>query len=75
MPNGRNPHLGSTLDELLNEDQMRADAREIAANASLAARSPSDVGRCRTVSKSEMVRRTGTNRSALAPHRDPDGRR
>ena len=71
MKTRRNPHLGSTLDELLDEDGSLADAHAIAVKRVLAwqvGRTMSDL----RISKSEMARRMGTSRSALARLLDPE---
>ena len=71
MTNGRNPHLGSTLDDLLEEDGSLADAHAIAVKRVLAWQ----VGQSMTdlcISKTEMARRMGTSRSALARLLDPE---
>lgn len=71
MTDERNPHLGSTLDQLLEEDESLADAHAIAVKRVLAwqvGRTMSDL----RISKSEMARRMGTSRSALARLLDPE---
>ena len=71
MTTRRNRHLGSTLDELLDEDGSLADAHAIAVKRVLACQ----VGRTMSdlrISKSEMARRMGTSRSALARLLDPE---
>jgi len=67
----RNPHLGSTLDEVLEEDGSLADAHAVAVKRVLV----SQVGRTMSdlrISKSEMARRMGTSRSSLTRLLDPD---
>ena len=67
----RNPHLGSTLDALLEEDGTLADTHAIAVKRVLAWQ----VGQTMSeldISKSEMARRMGTSRSALARLLDPE---
>ena len=71
MTNGRNPHLGSTLAELLDEDGSLADAHAIAVKRVLAHQVGQTMSDLR-ISKSEMARRMGTSRSALARLLDPD---
>ena len=71
MTNGRNPHLGSTLDELLDEDGSLADAHAIAIKRILAQQVGQTMSDLR-ISKSEMARRMGTSRSALARLLDPE---
>lgn len=71
MTNGRNPHLGSALDDLLVEDGSLADAHAVAVKRVLAWQ----VGQSMTdlrISKSEMARRMGTSRAALARLLDPE---
>ena len=71
MTNELNPRLGSTLDQLLEEDESLADAHAIAVKRVLAwqvDRTMSDL----RISKSEMARRMGTSRSALARLLDPE---
>ena len=58
MTNRRNPHIGSTLDDLLEEDGSLADAHALAVKRVLAwqvGQTMSD----RRISKSEMARRMG----------------
>ena len=60
--NGRNPHLGSALDDLLEQDGL-ADGHAIAVKRVLAwqvGQSMSDL----RISKTEMARRMGTSRAA-----------
>ena len=71
MTNGRNPHLGSTLDELLEEDRSLADAHAIAVKRVLAWQVGQTMADLR-ITKSEMARRMGTSRSALARLLDPE---
>jgi len=71
MSNGSNPHLGSTLDELLEEDGTLADAHAIAVKRVLAWQVGQTMSDLR-ISKSEMARRMGTSRSALARLLDPE---
>lgn len=71
MTKGLNPHLGSPLDELLEEDESLADAHAIAVKRVLAwqvDRTMSDL----RISKSEMARRMGTSRSSLTRLLDPE---
>lgn len=71
MTNRHNPHLGSTLDDLLQEDGSLADAHALAVKRVLAwhvGQTMSDLH----ISKSEMARRMGTSRSALARLLDPE---
>lgn len=67
----RNPHLGSSFDELLEEDESLADTHAIAVKRVLAwqvGRTMSDM----RISKSEMARRMGTSRTSLTRLLDPD---
>ena len=69
--NGSNPHLGSTLDELLEEDGTLADVHATAVKRMLAWQVGQTMSDLR-ISKSEMARRMGTSRSALARLLDPE---
>ena len=71
MTNRRNPHLGSTLDDLLEEDGSLAEAHAIAVKRVLARQVDQTMSDLR-ISKSEMARRMGTSRSALARLLDPE---
>ena len=71
MTNRRNPHLGSTLDDLLQEDGSLADAHALAVKRVLAWQVGQTMSDLR-ISKSEMARRMGTSRSALARLLDPE---
>ena len=71
MMNGRNPHIGSALDELLEEHGSLADARAIAVKRVLAWQVGQTMSDLR-ISKTEMARRMGTSRSALARLLDPE---
>lgn len=71
MTKKSNPHLGSALDELLEEDGTLADVHAVATKRVLAwqiGQSMNDEG----ISKSEMARRMRTSRGALARLLDPD---
>ena len=71
MKTRHNPHLGSTPDELLDEDGSLADAHAIAVKRVLAwqvGRTMSDLH----ISKTEMARRMGTSPFALARLLDPE---
>ena len=71
MTDGRNPHLGSTLDELLEEDGLLADARAVVAECvSGAGRQRDEPGL--DISRSETALRHGTSRSASGHNRDSD---
>lgn len=56
MTNRHNPHLGSTLDDLLQEDGSLADAHALAVKRVLAWRVGQTMSDLR-ISKSEMARR------------------
>ncbi|MDE0691654.1 MAG: helix-turn-helix transcriptional regulator [Gammaproteobacteria bacterium] len=71
MTNARNFHLGSKLDELLEEDGALADAHAIAVKRVLAWQVGQTMAEM-DISKSEMARRMGTSRSALARLLDPE---
>jgi hypothetical protein len=67
----RNPHIGSALDDLLEEDGVLAEARAIAIKRTLARQV------CRTMaeeklSKTAMARRMHTSRAALDRLLNPD---
>jgi DNA-binding phage protein len=71
MSTTRNPHLGSALDDLLEEDGALARTRALAVKRVLAwhvERAMAAGG----LSKSEMARRMGTSRAALDRLLDPD---
>lgn len=70
MTKTRNPHLGSTLDEFLEEDGSLADTHAAAVKRVLAwqvGQTMSDLA----ITKTEMARRMGTSRSALSRLLDP----
>lgn len=71
MTNRQNPHLGSTVDGLLEEDGSLADAHALAVKRVLAWQVGQRMSDQR-ISKSEMARRMGTSRSALARLLDPE---
>lgn len=71
MTNGPSPHLGSTLDDLLGQDGSLADAHAIAVKRELARQVDQSMTDLR-ISKSEMARRMGTSRAALARLLDPE---
>ncbi len=65
------PHIGSTLDSLLEEDGLLAESHAVAIKRTLAWQ----VGRIMTeenLSKTEMARRMGTSRAALNRLLDPE---
>jgi len=71
MSKARNPHIGSTMDDLLEEDGMLAEAHAVAIKRTLAWQ----VERAMTeekLSKTEMARRMHTSRAALNRLLDPD---
>ena len=70
MTDERNPHLGGTLDELLEEDGSLPDAHAIAVKRVVARQVGQTMSDLR-ISKSEMARRMGTSRAALARLLDP----
>jgi predicted XRE-type DNA-binding protein len=71
MSKAHNPHIGSVLDDLLEEDGTLAEAHAVAIKRTLAWQ----VERTMTeenLSKSEMARRMHTSRAALNRLLDPD---
>ena len=71
MTKPRNPHIGSTLDDLLAEDGILAEAHAVAIKRTLAWQ----VSQTRAegnLSKSEMAKRMHTSRAALNRLLDPD---
>lgn len=71
MSKARNPHVGSTLDELLDEDGVLAEAHAVAIKRILAWQ-VSQTMENENLSKSEMARRMHTSRAALNRLLDPD---
>ena len=71
MSKAANPHFGSTLDDLLEEDGLLSQAHAIAVKRTLAWQ-VSQVMAQRKLSKAEMARRMGTSRTALDRFLDPD---
>ena len=71
MTDTSNPHIGSALDELLEEDGTLAEARSLAVKRVFAWQ----IGRImaeENLSKSEMARRMNTIRTSLDRLLDPD---
>lgn len=68
--NNRNPRLGSTLDELLEEDGLLAEATAVAIKRVLAWQ-VSQAMEQEGMSKKEMARRMKTSRSSLNRLLDP----
>lgn len=64
MSRERNPHIGSSLDDLLEEDGVLAEARAIAIKRTLAWQ-VSRTMEAEKLSKAEMARRMRTSRAAL----------
>ena len=71
MSKTRNPHVGSTLDELFDEDGVLAEAHAVAIKRILAWQ-VSQTMENENLSKSEMARRMHTSRAALNRLLDPD---
>ena len=71
MIENSNPHLGTCLDDLLEEDGLLAEARAIAIKRVLAWQ-VNETMKKQQLSRSEMARRMRTSRSALARLLDPD---
>jgi DNA-binding Xre family transcriptional regulator len=66
-----NDHIGSNLDDFLNEDGLLAEAEAIAIKRVIAFRLEQAMQQQR-LSKAELARRMGTSRSALDRLLDPD---
>jgi antitoxin HicB len=66
-----NDHIGSNLDDFLNEDGLLAEAEAIAIKRVIAYRLEQAMQQQR-LSKAELARRMGTSRSALDRLLDPD---
>lgn len=71
MSKARNPHIGSALDDLLEEDGSLAEAHAIAIKRTLAWQVERTMAEG-NLSKSEMARRMHTSRAALNRLLDPD---
>jgi len=71
MSKARNPHIGSALDDLLEEDGTLSEAHAIAIKRTLAWQ-VSQTMAAENLSKSEMARRMRTSRAALNRLLDPD---
>lgn len=67
----KNPHLGSALDDLLEQDGLLAEAHAIAIKRALAWQVSRTMAEAK-VSKAEMARRMHTSRAALDRLLDPD---
>ena len=71
MSKSRNPHIGSTLDDLLEEDGTLAEAHAIAIKRILVWQVSQTMAE-ENLSKSEMARRMHTSRAALNRLLDPN---
>lgn len=71
MTKDRNPHIGSSLDDLLDEDGVLAEANAIAVKRALAWQVRQTMT-AEMLSKSEMARRMRTSRAALERLLDPE---
>jgi antitoxin HicB len=71
MSKPRNPHVGSSLDEMLEADGVLAEAHAIAIKRTLAWQVSRAISK-ENLSKSEMARRMHTSRAALERLLDPD---
>lgn len=71
VSNVRTPHIGSTLDDLLEEDGVLAEAHAIAIKRALAWQVSQTMAE-EKLSKAEMARRMRTSRAALDRFLDPD---
>lgn len=66
-----NPHIGSRLDDLLDDEGLLAEAQAIASKRVLAFQIEQAMQQ-QQLSKAELARRMGTSRSALDRLLDPD---
>lgn len=66
-----NPHIGSRLDDLLDDEGLLAEAQAIASKRVLAFQIEQAMQQ-QHLSKAELARRMGTSRSALDRLLDPD---
>ncbi|MCR4377308.1 MAG: helix-turn-helix domain-containing protein [Rhodospirillales bacterium] len=71
MSKARNPHIGTALDDLLEEDGILAEAHAMAIKRTLAWQVSQTMTK-ENLSKSEMARRMNTSRAALNRLLDPD---
>ena len=71
MSKADNPHIGTTLDGLLEEDGILAEAHAIAIKRMLAWQVSQTMAE-ENLSKTEMARRMHTSRAALNRLLDPD---
>ena len=71
MSKDNNPHIGSALDDLLEEDGLLAEAHAIAVKRTLAWQ-VSQTMEDEKLSKAAMARRMHTSRAALDRFLDPD---
>ena len=71
MTNTSNPHLGSTLDDLLEADGTLAQAEAVAVKRDLAWQIGQTIA-AEHLNKAEMARRMNTSRAALDRLLDPD---
>jgi len=71
MTNESNPHIGSSLDELLEEDGVLAEARSVAVKRVFAWQIDRAMAE-ENLSKAEMARRMSTSRASLDRLLDPD---
>lgn len=66
----RNPHIGSSLDDFLREEEILEEARSIAVKEALAWQVEQAMKR-EKITKAEMARRMHTSRAALDRLLDP----
>jgi len=71
MSKNDNPHIGSALDDLLEEDGLLAEAHAIAVKRTLAWQVKQEMEN-EKLSKAAMARRMYTSRAALDRFLDPD---
>ena len=69
-----NPHIGSSLDDLLKADGIAGEVRAVAIKRTIALQIKQEMS-TQNISKSEMARRMKTSASQLARLLDPDNDR
>ncbi len=74
MTKNKNPHIGSSLDDLLEADGIAEDVMAVAIKRTVALQIEHEMT-TQEISKSEMARRMKTSASQLARLLDPDNDR
>jgi len=74
MTKNKNPHIGSSLDDLLEADGIAEDVMAVAIKRTVALQIEHEMT-AQDISKSEMARRMKTSASQLARLLDPDNDR